>query len=335
LVITTAGMSLKLKSAPGSYDFEERTHCPVCRSARTKTLYASPFTQGAIGAFVADYYQLRPAVLSAAPYELVRCLDCRLVYQKWVGGTELLAELYGEWIDQHCPPDQDPQYRDQIGNVLQSRDGHEIMVAAAYLGLAPSGLVTLDYGMGWALWARIARELGCRSHGSDLSRSRMDYAREHGIATLDDDALGEPRFHFINTEQVMEHLAHPRETAERLAAALLPGGILKVSVPSAEKADAIVNQLSEGKCGGTIEDLMPVQPLEHVNSYSRYSLSKLAGILGLRIVQPGLATKYAFLRVRGAISPSHPRKMAKELVRPVYQFRSRRNLYVWMQKPWA
>jgi hypothetical protein len=80
---------------------------------------------------------------------------------------------------------------------------------------------------------------------------------------------------------------------------------------------------------------MPVQPLEHVNSYNRYSLGKLAEALGLRIVQPGLVTKYAFLRVPGAISPLHLRKTAKELVRPVYQFRSPRNLYVWMQKPWA
>jgi hypothetical protein len=329
---------MSLDQAPTSlrsYGFDERARCPVCRSERTTTLYSSPFTEGPISAFVADYYLVAPERLSAAPYQLARCLDCALVYQKWVGDAELLTELYGEWINEHCPPDRDAQYQDQIGNILQSRDAHEIMVAAAFLGLKPSEMATLDYGMGWGLWARIAQQLGCDSYGSDLSPSRMEFARAHGVSTIAARELGHARFHFINLEQVLEHLTQPGEAAQRLASSLLPGGILKVSVPSAEKVDAIVTKLRDPRSKGIRDELMPVQPLEHVNSFTRRSLRRLAELLGLQIVEPGLRDKYAFLAVPGAISLMKPKKTAKELVRPVFQFRNPRNIYVWMQVPRA
>lgn len=151
--------------------------------------------------------------------------------------------------------------------------------------------------MAWAggLWARIARQLGCQSYGLDLSPSRMSYAREHGIAIVEDHDIKGRQFHFINTEQVMEHVAHPRDVAERLAGPLAPGGILKVSVPAAEHA----KRLRQGRLKGTREVLMPVQPLEHVNTFTKGSLEQLALLLGLALVEPKLTQKYAFLKVRG------------------------------------
>jgi hypothetical protein len=250
-----------------------------------------------------------------------------------VGDEVLLSELYGSWINDHYWPEQDPEHQDLVANYLESRDAHEIVAAADFLGVARDQMVTLDYGMGWALWAKIAAKLGCDSHGSDLSSVRMEYARGHGVKTIDADQIGGPQFHFINLEQVMEHLARPREVAERLAAALLPNGILKISVPSGERVDAIVQKLLRGRSSGTRDDLMPVQPLEHVNTYTTKSLKRLAEALSLRLVQPSLLQRYAFLRTPGAVRPKHFRRAARELLRPLVQFRNPRNLYVWLQKP--
>jgi hypothetical protein len=320
---------------PTQRNFVERTDCPACRGKAGKTLYRSPFDQGPIGSFVRAYYGVDPAILAAAPYELVRCLKCTLVYQKWVGDGALLAELYGDWINEANLPADDPQYQQEVSHPLESRDGHEIMAAASLLGVAPSAMTTMDYGMGWAMWARIAKHLGAASYGSEISPTRIDFARQHGVIPLADHELGADRFHFVNTEQVMEHVADPRGIAERLAKALVPGGILKISVPSAERADRIAESLRSGRCRGTIEELMPVQPLEHINSFTRKSIEVLAASLGLEVAHIPLGAGYAFLGRPGSISPRRPKKALKELVRPFYQVWNPRNLYVWLRKPVA
>ena len=58
----------------------------------------------------------------------------------------------------------------------------------------------------------------------------------------------------------------------------------------------------------------------------------MAGAAGSQIVRPGLRHRYAFLRHRGAIDVRNGRKVAKELVRPIYQYRDLSNLFVWLRK---
>lgn len=313
-------------------NFVERTACPACGSRQAQTLYRSRFDEGAIGVLIRTHYGIDPAVLSAAPYELVRCLGCTLAYQKWVGDEALLAELYGAWINEMNLPENDPQYQLEVAHPLESRDGHEILAAASLLGLRPAEMSTMDYGMGWAMWARIAKQLGCQSYGTELSPSRVEFAREHGVIPVADDALGAMRFHFINTEQVMEHLLDVKGVAERLARALVPGGILKVSVPSGERVDRIVASLASGHCRGTADELMPIHPLEHINSFTRIAIEKLGSACGLDVVRLSPRDSYAFLRRRGSVSLRRPKKALKELARPFFQVRNPRNLYVWLRK---
>ena len=207
------------------------------------------------------------------------------------------------------------------------------MTASAFLGQPLEKMKTLDYGMGWAGWARIAVGLGCESYGTDLAQPRMDYAARHGVHTVTDAQITDYRFHFINTEQVFEHVTRPLDLARRLASALEPGGILKVSVPEGRTAEAIVAKLQSGAYRGDRDSIIPVQPLEHVNCFRRASIAAMAASVGLAIVKPGPWHGYAFLRRRGTISLARPKKAIKELVRPWYQWRNPTNLYVWLRKP--
>lgn len=315
------------------FAFAERRQCPLCESTRGRPLFQSGFGEGAIGQFIESYYRIDPMLFGNAQYELMECEACTLVYQRFVGGNRLLGTLYGEWIGDSNRPEQDPSYQSEVAAPLQSRDGHEILVAAAFLRKSPHDMQVLDFGMGWALWARIARQLGCDAFGQELPRARLDFAKRHDIVPIDIEELKPRQFDFINTEQVMEHVSELWTTARQLAECLQPGGILKISVPNAEAAWSIAAALAAGQCKGTIEELMPVHPLEHVNSFTRRSLRVLAHRLGLTIVRPPLWQRYAFLKKRGSISIARPRKAVKELIRPVYQYHNRTNLYVWMQKP--
>ncbi|HEX6376433.1 MAG TPA: methyltransferase domain-containing protein [Allosphingosinicella sp.] len=318
------------------YRFETRSSCPACRSDGQETVYSTPFGEGGVGTFVRDYYHIDPAVLRNAPYELRRCPRCDLVYQHHVGDAELLAELYTHWVEEPDDPERNiDTYRAEIEAIPESRDAHELMAASSYLGLPLERMKTLDYGMGWALWARIAKHLGCESYGSDLAEPRMDYAAAHGVRTVTDAQLAEHRFDFINTEQVFEHVAQPLDLLERLAAALAPGGVVKISVPNGRGIDAIVAALRSGAYRGDRDSIMPVQPLEHLNCFRGSTLRAMADRVGLESIRPGPWHGYAFLRRRGTLSPTRPKKVLKELVRPWYQYRSPSNLYVWLRKPVA
>lgn len=321
------------KRVPDGFGFVERRDCPACGSSRSATAFRSPFDEGAIGRFLRDYYAVDPKLLHAAPYELMRCPDCTLVFQRFAGDDALLGELYGKWINHSYVPELDRQYQAEVSAPLRSRDGHEILIAADVLGMGPEAMTVLDFGMGWGMWARIARQLGCDVYGREIPADRLEYAARHGVRPIDFDELGKPMFDFINTEQVMEHVRDLAATARQLARSLRPNGILKISVPNAEGALRIAGDLRSGRCRGTIDELMPVHPLEHVNSFTRVALSKLAERLGLEIFRPGLALRYAFLKRRGSILLTEPAKAIKELVRPVYQYHNRSNLYVWMRKP--
>jgi SAM-dependent methyltransferase len=317
------------------HSFLEREQCPVCRSRKSESFYRSRFDEGPVARYIETALQKSPAILGDANYELVRCRACTLIYQRWVGDEALLTELYGEWIDDLNHPRKDPQYQAEVLHFTESRDGHEILTAAAFLRLRPEAMLTLDYGMGWAMWARIARQLGCISYGSDLSPSRMDFAAEHDVVPIADEDIPPATFHFINTEQVMEHLPDPRGTAERLARALVPGGILKVSVPSGKRTETLLARLNRNAPIAIPEELVPVAPLEHVNCFTGRALEVLAQDLGLEIVRPPISKRYAFLAHHRSVSLKRPKKALKELVRPFFTFNNPANLYVWMRKPEA
>jgi 2-polyprenyl-3-methyl-5-hydroxy-6-metoxy-1,4-benzoquinol methylase len=322
------------------YQFVDRSSCPVCGAEKTTQVYVSAYTDGAIAKFVREYYQVDPHLLEAAPFELRSCARCTTVYQRYVGDAELMRALYTEWqlnmwkwdAENADPELLVPAYGASIREPRLSLFAHEIMTASAFLGVPLQSMKTLDYGMGYGLWVRIAAALGCDSYGLEVSQPAVDYVRRHGCKTIEDAELSQHKFHFVNTEQVFEHVPEPGVLLSKLAAALHPGGLIKISVPSGESAPRIVAALQSGGHSGEYKDIMPVQPLEHINTFTRESIRAMARNNGLAVVRPTLLQSYSFLRHRGVISPSRPRQAIKELVRPIFQWRDPRNIYMWLQR---
>src|SRR5262249_3118040 len=148
------------------------------------------------------------------------------------------------------------------------------------------------------------KDLGCKSHGYDLSQERFAFAQSYGIiADLED------RFHFINTEQVLEHVTEPSALVADLASRLRPQGILKISVPSNHGLKATFERLAAGQARVPRDEIMPLQPLEHVNCFTAKGLELMSG---LTIVRPSLVDRYSFLPE--GIGVRYPRRAIKELV---------------------
>jgi hypothetical protein len=309
------------------FGFQKRRECPACGSADSSTRFRVRFNAPPMSNFLAGYYGVDPAPLDGE-YRVEECRTCSTFYQAEVGGPDLLERIYDEWVDQVEDPGEIDSYAEDIANPRLSRDGHEVMAAASYLGLPLKELKTLDFGMGFASWAIIAREFGCDSYGTDLSKGRMEKARRQGVKTVEE--LG--RYHFINTEQVFEHLTDPMSVMEKLADALLPGGVLKVSVPSTKGVSRFCAAMKEGRNSIDAAEILPIHPLEHVNCFTRAGITRLGRQFGLEPVRPGLWHGYAFLRHAGTLDFMRPKKSVKEMIRPIYQWVAPNNLYVWLRK---
>jgi 2-polyprenyl-3-methyl-5-hydroxy-6-metoxy-1,4-benzoquinol methylase len=312
--------------------FARRAVCPGCGSPDAATLVDLPYREGPVRRFVEGYYARAEGLdrwLSEGRFRVERCTACGLVFQREVPDAALLEALYDRWLSDGGPPEHDPVLAAQLASPAQSRDGHELMAAAAVLGRPLRGLRVLDYGMGWGLWAIVASRLGARAFGYDLAESRRQHAARHGVVPVEFDAIPALGVDFVNAEQVFEHLAEPREVLRSLARALAPGGILKISVPLARGLDARLAGFDWDPRGSSA--IMPIHPLEHLNAFDAASLSAFAATEGLVPMRIPRRAYLAFLRAPGA-TPGRPAAFLKALARPLYHRFSRTNLYVWLRR---
>lgn len=264
-------------------NFVKRSVCPSCCSDRRQTLYACDYLAPPVKNYLESFYALQGGVefddLSGARYVLDECLDCGLIYQEEIPGDVLLTKLYDRWI----APEKVFGEDDHL--VHYADYAQEVMMLIAWLDPAPGSLQVFDFGMGWGRWARIARAFGCNAYGTELSASRITYARSQGINVIAWDEIPAHQFDFINTEQVCEHLAHPLETLRYLAGSLKPGGLIKISVPNGgdfkrqlKVADWTAPKFSKNS-------LNAAAPLEHINCFNYGALMRMASLTGLEPVE--------------------------------------------------
>lgn len=181
----------------------------------------------------------------------------------------------------------------------------------------------LDFGFGWAEWAKMAMAYGCEVAGAELSKERREYAASIGLQLVDLDDLPVRRFHFINTEQVFEHLVNPYAVLQRLAASLTQNGIIKVSVPDSKRS---LNAIRRTKQLSSLsaQRIMPIAPLEHINCFEYGSLTTLGARAGLKPMRPEFRYLY-----NGSAGYFHPRNALKNLLRPVYRHIYPKSTYVY------
>jgi SAM-dependent methyltransferase len=295
--------------------FTKRTFCPVCRSAeafhreRVRLPYESPALREHLRDFYAQQGGVEFEYLDGAAYVLQECTRCGLIFQADVPNDTLMERIYEHWIDaQYCLRMQ--AVLDDID--LYSKHAQEVMQIVEWRRAGKSGLKVLDFGMGWAKWAMMAQAFGCDVWGCELSSTRIEFARAHGIRVLAWDDLPNHRFDFINTEQVFEHLPDPLETLRVLRGALAPDGVVKISVPDGHDIDRRLAALDWSAPRDSPNSLMPVAPLEHLNCFRRRTFTHLARDSGMAEIRMPLSVQYAY-----ATNWNGLRNIAKNLVRPL------------------
>lgn len=309
--------------------FMERSTCPSCTSSSLAQLYESRFDRSPIADYLEEAYSRRGGVvfdqLKGAVYALLQCQDCKLIFQRDVLNEVLMHKLYEDWID----PSKDLQiHLEEYRSDVYGSYAQEIMRMIAHFGKPPSALQVLDFGMGWSEWVLMAKGFGCDAWGTDISDSRIDYARSKGVPVMTGKEKTPLKFDFINTEQVFEHLADPLEALLELKKLLKPGGIIKISVVNSRGMNRRLKHMDWRANRWSRYSLDPVAPLEHINCFQRGSIVRMAQLAGLREVRIPLRTQYRYMVCSGGW-----RKSLRNFVRPVYRtlLKSRSNYVFFTQ----
>jgi SAM-dependent methyltransferase len=255
-----------------------RSHCPVCGESGNPFL-SLPYDTDPIAGYLTRFYNgaLDATALTGQHYELVDCTSCGLVYQAHIPDDALLDHLYD-----HAALHDLEIANEARGLSVRRSWANDIEQCIKYFGGEPAAVEVLDFGSGPGLWLDMAAAYGCRTAGSEMSGVGLRRVIDAGHEAFTPDDLPVERFHFVNTEQVVEHLTDPRSTVDRLASALRPGGILRISVPN---GTGIRTRLEGGDWNapkGSPKSLNPVAPLEHLNCFDHGSLQRLGETVGLQ-----------------------------------------------------
>jgi len=276
--------------------FVARTTCPVCDGTNLKELYRTPFATAPLRPFLDRSYFVRSArsidwsLLSDADYVLSECGTCSLVFQVNIPDEFIWQKIDEEWAD----PERALHRREQ--NIAGMRGQHllEVMRIADFFGKQPEELAVLDFGMGWGFWIAMAQALGCKAYGVEISNARVEHAIAHGVKVIAFEDVEPSSFDFINTEQVFEHLPEPFKIASRLAEALRPGGILRISVPNGSSIKKRLRSPDWTAGYGSKNWLGAAMPFAHISTFNHRSLVALGERVGLEPVRIGPRLRYRY-----------------------------------------
>lgn len=301
-----------------------RDRCPGCQRTAISTLYSERMDSPGITRYMQEHYERRVTRdFTGYDYELARCDHCGLAFQAQVPTPELIEEIYDRWL----PATERAVVASRMNLDSYRYLAEQVEFMLRHFRRPPGELKVLDFGFGWAEWARMALAYGCDVSGCELSQVRIAHAKSVGVRVLDSASLPDGEFHFINTEQVFEHLLEPGQVLKRLAASLRPGGLVKLSVPNAAKS---IRKLLGTKTFSALsdDDIMPIAPFEHVNAFTYDSLAALAREAGLAPLRPSLRKLY-----NSSSGWMEPKSALKVLVRPIYRHVYPKSTFAYFMRP--
>lgn len=290
--------------------FVLRDRCTACHSCDVKAMYSCGFLDPPIRDYLERFYvaagHIELKYLDGATYSLVECQTCGLIFQREIPSDLLMLKLYEEWIDPRRSLDKSLRRRDLRALSTQTS---EILMILAYLDRPPNSLTFLDFGMGWGEWCLMAKAFGIEVYGIELSEARIDYARALGLKVLTWDELPDHQFDFINADQVFEHIPCPLETLRHLVGSLVPGGLLKISVPDGRDIKRRLRIGDWGAPKGSRNSLNAVSPLEHINCFTHDAVVKMSSMAGLEEVKIP-----AFIQLAYTADWRRPHETVKRLI---------------------
>jgi hypothetical protein len=255
-------------------DFYQSSQCKICNQ-NGKSIYSKSYSDEILKSFFIAYYGVSTyenfeKKLETINYELLKCKDCKFVWQKNIPNKNFSIDLYENIIDNEESLNKSKlKYHNQ-----KSRNNKEIKKIIQNFNKEKINI--LDFGAGWGHWLMSGSSSFYNSYAFELSINRKNFLISNGIKVLNFENLNtyENFFHYIRLDQVLEHLDEPNNALKIIKKLGKKNCIFYISVPDGteiiEKKN--INYIKKG----------PVQPLEHLNCFSKHSLKKFLSIHGFR-----------------------------------------------------
>ena len=233
----------------------ERKNCPICAANKFKTLYALPYHDNRIQQFFKNYYQERinPYLKELEKYDYViyECLNCSLIFQKYIPSEKFSKRLY-----------------EQIINEEESKIKKEKLSTAGYfkdfelfkkiIKKENSDISIFEFGSGNGDWAYEAKKLNFSVTVNEYSKNRIETLEKKGFKICNNINECKDKFDIIYSDQVFEHIPNPAEVLKLLVPLLKKNGYIYLKFPSSFmfKNKLKMNYQPKKDCA---------HPLEHIN----------------------------------------------------------------------
>jgi 2-polyprenyl-3-methyl-5-hydroxy-6-metoxy-1,4-benzoquinol methylase len=159
------------------------------------------------------------------------------------------------------------------------------------LRLGAGGKTLLDVGAGNGYFVSLARgEFGLEAQGLEISSREVAFARDVvGVQLLQEDlATHAPRYDFVASFNVVEHVVDPRGFFAALVQRVVPGGLVLLTTPSPQCIHVKLRGLRKWGM---------IAPPHHINLMTRASLDALVQAEGLELLHyETLSTYVNFVR---------------------------------------
>lgn len=281
-----------------------RDKCPCCNSISSKSIFKRSFDEELIKKYMNEAYQGNADIgfLENVLFEIAKCNDCNLSFQKYVLDEQRLNELYDKWIDpnlakywhKNSNTHKKSVFNSYILNYvknIQKREARNIKI--------------LDYGAGFGEFLLSAINMGfIYSYAYEYSTERIKILEEKGIKCIDYN--NSTLFDFIIINQVLEHLTYPTEAMKNIISRLNKNGIVYIAVPNCsyiEKKLENTENITDAKELHQVLLGASVGAFQHINFFNNYNLKLLCRNLGLIPINPVKYTMFNPMNIRSFIRP--------------------------------
>tara|TARA_A100001015_G_scaffold52906_1_gene57976 strand:- start:4060 stop:4959 length:900 start_codon:yes stop_codon:yes gene_type:complete len=247
-------------------DFSVHENCKIC-DQKGVIFFSKKYNDETLKSFFCSYYGQNKyekliSKLENINYVLLTCNNCQFVWQKYSPINEFSNELYENIIDKS------ESFKKSNQKFLKSRDRNKLEIDLIF-EYFKRNVKILDFGAGWGHWLKSNSNKMIDTFAFEVSSSRKKYLKENNLKILNLDDLQNYSgfFDYIRFDQVLEHLDNVNDVLSVLKKISNPKCILFVSVPDGSK---VINTKKIDSIGKG-----PIQPLEHLNCFNRFSLKRL------------------------------------------------------------
>ena len=157
----------------------ERQKCPYCEEIKFNSLFKKNYSSDILQEFLLSYYKSIEIldILKLYVYEIVECIKCTGMFQKYVPDDNLSYYLYEKLIS----ADDSFNKKKNIIHTNFKEYSLDAEIIKKLFKKDNDQIKILEFGCGWGFWAKFMKELNFDVETIEISKTRIDYLKKNKI----------------------------------------------------------------------------------------------------------------------------------------------------------